>query len=75
MWPMIGALTTLQRAEAAERAMSEDLDRVVVKSVLFTSGEQHPTKPAPRSPDQGKIILACLPHDHRPNEVPVAGRR
>jgi len=36
---MIGAMTTLERPEAAERAMSQELDRVVVKSVLFTSGE------------------------------------
>jgi hypothetical protein len=54
---MIGAMTTLERAEAAERAMSEELDRVVVKSVLFTSGEQDPTKPAPRPPDQGRLYL------------------
>lgn len=50
-------MTTLQRAEAAERAMSEELDRVVVKSVLFTSGEQDPTKPAPRPPDHGKLYM------------------
>ena len=28
--------TTLQQAEAAEHAMSQELDRVVVKSVIFT---------------------------------------
>lgn len=54
---MIGTMTTLERAEAAERAMSEELDRVVVKSVLFTSGEQDPTKPVPRPPDQGKLYM------------------
>jgi hypothetical protein len=54
---MIETMTTLERAEAAERAMSEELDRVVVKSVLFTSGEQDPTKPAQRPPDQGKRYL------------------
>ena len=32
------AMTTLERAEAAEHAMSEELDRVVVKSVIYTSG-------------------------------------
>jgi len=50
-------MTTLERAEAAERAMSGGLDRVVVKSVLFTSGEQDPTKPAPRPPDRGKRYM------------------
>lgn len=54
---MIGAMTTLERAEAAERAMSQELDRVVVKSVLFTSGEQDPTKPVPRPPDRGKLYM------------------
>jgi HD domain-containing protein len=50
-------MTALQRAEAAEHAMSEELDRVIVKSVLYTSGEQDPTKPAVRPPDQGKRYL------------------
>ena len=50
-------MTMLERAEAAERAMSEELDRVIVKSVLYTSGEQDPTKPATRPPDQGKRYL------------------
>ena len=63
---MIGAMTTLERAEAAEQAMSRELDRVIVKSVLYTSGEQDPTKPATRPPDQGKLYLMGpdprLPH-------------
>jgi hypothetical protein len=50
-------MTTLERAEAAEHAMSQELDRVVVKSVLFTSGERDPTKPVQRPPDQGKLYL------------------
>jgi HD domain len=54
---MIGAMTMLERAEAAERAMSQELDRVVVKSVLFTSGEQDPTKPVPRPPGGGKLYM------------------
>jgi hypothetical protein len=54
---MIGAMTTLERAEAAEHAMSQELDRVVVKSVLFTSGEQDPTKPAARPADGGKLYM------------------
>ncbi len=50
-------MTTLQRAEAAEHAMSQELDRIVVKSVLYVSGEHDPTKPVPRPPDQGKRYM------------------
>ena len=38
-------MTTMQRAEAAEHAMSEELDRIVVKSVIYTSGERDPRVP------------------------------
>ena len=38
------AMTALQQAEAAEHAMSEELDRVVVKSVIYTSGERDPRR-------------------------------
>ena len=41
-------MTTLQQAEAAEHAMSLGLDRVVVKSVIYTSGERDPGPPVPR---------------------------
>jgi hypothetical protein len=50
-------MTTLQQAEAAEHAMSQELDRLVVKSVLYVSGEHDPTKPMPRPADQGKLAL------------------
>ena len=56
-------MTTLQRAEAAEHAMSQELDRVVVKSAIFTSGERDPRVPAPRPPDQGKLYM--MGHDPR----------
>ena len=51
------AMTTLQRAEAAEHALSQELDRVVVKSVLFTSGERDPRQPVPRPPDDGRLYI------------------
>jgi hypothetical protein len=55
---MIGDMTTLERAEAAEHALSEEMDRlVIVKSAIFTSGERDPRVPAPRPPDQGKRYL------------------
>jgi hypothetical protein len=50
-------MTTLERAEAAEHAMSQELDRVVVKSVIYTSGERDPRQPVPRPPDQGKRYM------------------
>ena len=56
-------MTTLERAEAAEHALSRELDRIVVKSVLFTSGERDPTVPVPRPPDQGKLYM--MGHDPR----------
>jgi hypothetical protein len=61
-------MTTLQQAEAAERALSEELDRVVVKSVLFVSGEHDPTQPVPRPPDQGKRYM--MGHDPRLPRMP-----
>ena len=60
--------TTRQRAEAAEHAMSEELDRIVVKSVLYTSGERDPRVPVPRPPDQGKLYL--MGHDPRLPKMP-----
>jgi len=60
--------TTMQRAEAAEHAMSEELDRIVVKSVLYTSGERDPRVPVPRPPDQGKLYL--MGHDPRLPKMP-----
>jgi hypothetical protein len=51
------ALTTLQRAEAAEHAMSQELDRIVVKSVLFTSGERDPREPMPRPAADGRRYM------------------
>ena len=50
--------TTLERAEAAEHALSQELDRLVImKSVIYTSGERDPRVPMPRPPDQGKRYL------------------
>jgi hypothetical protein len=62
-------MTTLERAEAAERAMSEELDRIVVKSVIYTSGERDPRLPIPRPPDQGKRYM--MGHDPRLPRMPA----
>jgi hypothetical protein len=61
-------MTTLERAEAAERAMIEELDRIVVKSVIYTSGELDPTLPVQRPPDQGKLYM--MGHDARLPRMP-----
>jgi hypothetical protein len=62
------ATTALQQAEAAEHAMSEELDRVVVKSVIYTSGERDPRLPVVRPPDQGKLVM--MGHDPRLPRMP-----
>src|SRR5713226_1737270 len=61
-------MTALQRAEAADREMSQELDRVVVKSVIYTSGERDPRVSVPRPPDQGKLYL--MGHDPRLPRMP-----
>ncbi|HYU67326.1 MAG TPA: HD domain-containing protein [Jatrophihabitantaceae bacterium] len=66
---MILDMTTLERAEAAEHALSEEMDRlVIVKSAIYTSGERDPRVPAPRPPDQGKHYL--MGHDPRLAPMP-----
>ena len=62
-------MTTLERAEAAEHAMSQELDRVVVKSVIYTSGERDPRVPAPRPPDNGKRYM--MGQDPRLPQMPA----
>src|SRR5436190_20646857 len=61
-------MTTLERAEAAEHALSQELDRVVVKSVTYTSGERDPRLPVHRPPDQGKLYM--MGHDPRLPRMP-----
>jgi hypothetical protein len=61
-------MTTLERAEAAEHALSQELDRVVVKSVIYTSGERDPRQPVHRPPDQGKLYM--MGHDPRLPRMP-----
>jgi hypothetical protein len=60
-------MTTLERAEAAERAMAEELDRIVVKSAIYTSGERDPRQPVQR-PDNGKLVM--MGHDPRLPRMP-----
>ena len=61
-------MTTLERAEAAEHALSRELDRVVVKSVIYTSGDRDPTQPIPRPAADGKRYM--MGHDPRLPRMP-----
>ena len=61
-------MTTLQRAEAAEHELSQELDRVVVKSVIFPSGERDPRQPISRPPDDGRLYM--MGHDPRLAKMP-----
>jgi HD domain len=61
-------MTTLQRAEAAEHALSQELDRIAVKSVIYTSGERDPREPMPRPDAQGRRFL--MGHDPRLPKMP-----
>ena len=63
------AITVMERAEAAERAMMQELDRqIVVKSVIYTSGERDPRQPIPRRTDNGKHYV--MGHDPRLPRMP-----
>ena len=51
-------MNSLQRAEVADHAAIEELERlVIVKSTIYTSGERDPRDPPERQPDQGKLYL------------------
>ncbi len=60
-------MTTLERAEAAEHALSQELDRTVVKSAIYTSGDRDPRLPVQR-PDNGKYVM--MGHDPRLPRMP-----
>src|SRR5436853_6506901 len=53
---IIHAMSMLERAEAAERAMSEELDRAVENSVFSARGDRDPRVP-PTRPDNGKLVM------------------
>jgi hypothetical protein len=62
-------MNTLERAEAAERAMSEELDRLVImKSVIYVSGESDPRQRMMPPPSEGKTFL--MGHDPRLPKMP-----
>src|SRR5262249_15864770 len=64
------ATPSLQRAEAAEHALSEELDRQVVKSAIYTSGERDPRTPATRQPGK-RVMMGDDPRLPRMPERPT----
>src|SRR5260221_13657075 len=54
-------MSMLERAEAAERAMAEDLERAVVKSTIYTSGDRDPREGAPPRPPGKKALMGPDP--------------
>jgi hypothetical protein len=62
-------MNMLATAEAADHALSEAMDRlVIVKSSIYTSGERDPTEPLPRQDTRGKVHL--MGHDPRLARMP-----
>jgi HD domain-containing protein len=64
---MIAPMSMLERAEAAERAMTEELDRAVVKSTIYTSGDRDPRLPLPSRPPGKRVMMG---HDPRLAPMP-----
>ena len=63
--------TVMQKAEAAEHAMAMDLERAVVKSVIYTSGERDPREPTPPRPAGKKVMMGHDPRLPRMPEKPT----
>jgi hypothetical protein len=62
-------MLTLQRAEAADHALADEMDRlVIVKSAIYTSGETDPREPLPRQDAKGRLYL--MHHDPRLARMP-----
>ncbi len=61
-------MTMSERADALEHQMSQDLDRIAVKSVLYTSGERDPTLPIVRPEQNGRLF--SMGHDSRLRKMP-----
>lgn len=62
-------MNSLQIAEAAEHAAIAELDKlVIVKSVIYTSGERDPREPMPMQDARGRLHL--MGHDPRLSRMP-----
>jgi hypothetical protein len=63
--------TVMQKAEAAEHAMAVELERAVVKSVIYTSGDRDPREPTPPRPAGKKVMTGHDPRLPRMPEKPT----
>lgn len=71
--PSDAKLSLSERADALEQQMSDALDRaVVIKSVLFTSGERDPTKAPVTGPASWKGMRLMMGEDPRLPKMPAA---
>ena len=62
-------MSMLAKAEAADHALAEAMDRfVIVKSVIYTSGERDPREPPVRQDTRGRLHL--MGHDPRLSRMP-----
>ncbi|HLH77164.1 MAG TPA: HD domain-containing protein [Candidatus Binataceae bacterium] len=61
-----------QRADALERQLSQELDRIAVRSVLYYSGERDPTGPleVPQPPADGRLHYYLMGPDPRLKPMP-----
>src|SRR5438552_11506854 len=64
-------MSMLERAEAAERAMAEELERAVVKSAIYTTGERDPREAAPPRPPGKKVMMGPDPRLPKMPEKPT----
>ena len=66
---MMTGMTMLARAEASDHAAAEAMDRyVIVKSVIYTSGERDPREPPAKQDARGRVHL--MGHDPRLSRMP-----
>ena len=64
----MAGMSMLAKAEAADHALSEAMDRfVIVKSVLYTSGERDPREAPARQDTRGRLHL--MGHDPRLSQM------
>jgi hypothetical protein len=66
---MMAGMTMLARAEAADHALAEAMDRyVIVKSAIYASGERDPREPLAQQDAGGRLYL--MGHDPRLSRMP-----
>ena len=64
-------MTITERAETAERAMIEELERAVVPSIIYISGEHDPRKGAPPRTPGKKVMMGDDPRLPKMPEKPT----